>query len=113
MGSPPPPPPPPLGWSGKDAILLSYLIYVALLLDPNRKPPPPLNSPTKPSPKQKQPPAPLFNPSDVLNRAALKKTKAGVNRMPPTEAVPPPPPPPSEPEWAPREYLEKGEHYLE
>ena len=36
--------------------------------------------------------------------------------MPPAETLPPPPPPPpqpTEPDWAPREYIEKGEHYLE
>ena len=56
--------------------------------------------------------APMFNPSDVLNRGALKKTKAPAGRVPPAETLPPPPPPPSEPEWAPREYLEKGKHHL-
>lgn len=57
----------------------------------------------------------MFNPSDVLNKA-LKKTKTPTSRMPPAEMLPPPPPPPpqpTEPDWAPREYIEKGEHYLE
>lgn len=58
----------------------------------------------------------MFNPSDILNRAALKKTRAPGGHMPPAETLPPPPPPPpqpTEPDWAPREYLEKGEHYIE
>lgn len=81
-------------------------------LDPSRKPPPPLNSPTKPkaaAPTKQQPP--MFNPSDVLNKA-LKKTKISNIRIPAETLPPPPPPPPSEPDWAPREYLEKGENYF-
>ena len=93
-------------WDGQVSvrIFLHIMCYHTFSLDPNRKPPPPLTSPTRPSPKQQPMTAPTFNPSDVLNRGALRRTK------PPSEPLPPPPPPPSEPEWAPREYLEKGEH---
>ena len=106
-----------MGWSGKHGNHIYIITSLTLSLDPNRRPPPPLNSPTKPpSASPKQPAPPMFNPSDVLNRAALKKTKMSTNRVPPAEALPPPPPPPpqpTEPDWAPKEYIEKGEHYLE
>ena len=41
------------------------------------------------------------------NYVKTKKTKTSTGSKPPF--LPPPPPPPSEPDWAPREYLEKGE----
>ena len=62
--------------------------HVLLLhIDPNKKPPAPLTSPTPKANKvasPKQPAMPAFNPSQ-----------------------------PTEPDWAPKEYLEKGKHYLE
>ena len=76
-----------------------------------------MNSPTKPvSASPKQPGPPVFNPNDILSRGGLKKPRTSNSRMPPAENLPPPPPPPpqpTEPEWAPREYLEKGGHCLE
>ena len=60
--------------------------------------------PAPPKPKRKQPvgPAP-FNPEDIL-KARLGSRKGS---KPPVD-FPPPPPPPSEPDWAPKRFIEKG-----
>ncbi|CAI8006873.1 Abl interactor 1 [Geodia barretti] len=76
-----PPPPPPAG---------------------PRKTTPPATQPTAPKPKSREPPGPApFNPEDILKArlSSRKGSKAPVDL--------PPPPPPSEPDWAPKKYLEK------
>ena len=116
--SPPPPPPPPMGWTGRSGNQFIATNHVFLLhLDPNKKPPAPLTSPTPKTTKvasPKQPAMPAFNPSDILKQSQLKKTKMSTGRSPSDSLPPPPPPPPqpTEPDWAPKEYLEKGKHYL-
>ncbi len=73
--------------------------------------PKPLAKAAAPKPK----PAPSggggggFNPADILN-ARLGGARKGSTKAPVEPPPPPPPPPPSsEPDWAPQNYLEKGE----
>ncbi|XP_065906382.1 actin-binding protein WASF2-like isoform X1 [Dysidea avara] len=87
--------PPPMGWT-----------------DPNKGPPAPLTSPTPKANKvasPKQPAMSAFNPNDILKQTQLKKTKVSTGRSPSDSLPPPPPPPPqpTEPDWAPKEYLER------
>ena len=73
-----------------------------------RKTTPPATQPTAPKQKSREPPGPApFNPEDILKArlSSRKGSKAPVDL--------PPPPPPSEPDWAPKKYLEKGGQLLE
>lgn len=69
----------------------------------------------KAAPKPK--PAPVgggggFNPADILN-ARLGGARRASNKAPVEPPPPPPPPPPSsEPDWAPQNYLEKGDLFV-
>ncbi|XP_065906383.1 uncharacterized protein [Dysidea avara] len=79
---------------------------------PNKGPPAPLTSPTPKANKvasPKQPAMSAFNPNDILKQTQLKKTKVSTGRSPSDSLPPPPPPPPqpTEPDWAPKEYLER------
>ena len=55
----------------------------------------------KPRPKEPSGPAP-FNPEDIL------KARLGSRKGPKPPVDLPPPPPPSEPDWAPKRFIEKG-----
>ena len=61
---------------------------------------------SRPPAQKKPPPGPSFNFDDIL------KVKLGTRKgsKPPVDLPPPPPPPPpsSEPDWIPKNWIEKG-----
>ena len=70
-----------------------------------KKTTPPAAQPTAPRRKPKEPSGPApFNPDDIL------KARLGSRKGSKLPVDLPPPPPPSDPDWAPKRFIEKGGH---
>ena len=82
-----------------DFVLFSYPAANKVTTEPSK----PVS---RPPAQKKPPPGPSFNPDDIL------KVKLGSRKgsKPPVDLPPPPPPPPpsSEPDWIPKNWIEKG-----